>query len=93
MGAARRPPGSSPGALPGLRRRGIPQGRRRDLQGGDLLRSAGGRSGVRELRHGREAYWADERILSGSAFIEQVRAEAEAAGATAAHYPPLPWKR
>ena len=58
---------------------GIPQGRRKDLQGGGLLRSAGGWAGVRELRRGREAYMADERILGQTAFVEQLRTEAETA--------------
>jgi len=78
------------GRFPGPRRRareryrifmadGVPQGRRPDLQGGGLRRSAGGWAGVRELRRGREAYLGDERILGGTAFVDQVRAEAEAA--------------
>lgn len=65
---------------------GVAQGRRKDLQGGGLLRSAGGWAGVRELRRGREAYVGDERVLGQSAFVEQIRAEAEAALATQARY-------
>ena len=49
---------------------GVPQGRRKELQGGGLRRSAGGWAGVRELRRGREAYVADERILGQTAFVE-----------------------
>jgi len=65
---------------------GVPQGRRRELQGGGLVRSAGGWAGVRDLRRGREAYLADERILGQTAFVEQIRAEAEAALTASARY-------
>ena len=58
---------------------GTGQGRRPDLQGGGLRRSAGGWAGVAALRRGREAYLADERILGSPGFVEQVRREAEAA--------------
>jgi len=56
---------------------GVPQGRRPDLQGGGLLRSAGGWLAVEALRRGREAYAADERVLGGTEFVETLRAEAE----------------
>ena len=69
---------------------GVPQGRRRDLQGGGLRRSAGGWAGVRELRRGREAYLADERILGQTAFVEQIRTEAEAALTAQARYARVP---
>jgi REP element-mobilizing transposase RayT len=65
---------------------GVPQGRRKDLQGGGLRRSAGGWAGVRALRRGREAYVGDERILGQTAFVEQIRAEAEAALAAHTRY-------
>ncbi len=55
---------------------GVPQGRRKDLQGGGLVRSAGGWAGVRELRRGREAYVADERILGQPALVQKIRGEA-----------------
>ncbi|MBI2000508.1 MAG: transposase [candidate division NC10 bacterium] len=58
---------------------GIPQGRRPDLQGGDLLRSLGGWAAVAALRRGREAYAGDERILGSPAFVDQLRREAESA--------------
>ncbi len=58
---------------------GVGQGRRPDLQGGGLRRSAGGWAGVAALRRGREAYVGDERILGQPAFVEQIRREAEAA--------------
>ena len=56
---------------------GVSQGRRADLQGGGLIRSAGGWQAVQELRRGREAYMADERVLGGSEFVEAVLREAE----------------
>jgi hypothetical protein len=64
---------------------GIARGRRPDLQGGGLRRSAGGWQGVAALRRGREAYAGDERILGWSAFVEQCR-RVVAAGAP----PPAP---
>lgn len=48
----------------------IPLGRRPELQGGGLVRSAGGWRAVHQLRRGREAYLSDERVLGGSAFVE-----------------------
>jgi REP element-mobilizing transposase RayT len=56
---------------------GIRVGRRPELMGGGLLRSAGGWAAVRELRRGRESYAADERILGGTAFVETLRREQE----------------
>jgi REP element-mobilizing transposase RayT len=58
---------------------GIRQGRRPELQGGGLVRSLGGWAAVQELRRGREAYAADERVLGGSEFVEALRAEVERA--------------
>ena len=60
---------------------GVSQGRRADLQGGGLIRSVGGWQAVQELRRGREAYMADERILGGSDFVEAVLRDAEERGA------------
>jgi hypothetical protein len=40
--------------------------------------SGGGWAAVQALRRGREGYAADERILGGSAFVEEVRQEVEA---------------
>jgi REP element-mobilizing transposase RayT len=65
---------------------GVAQGRRKELQGGGLRRSAGGWAGVRELRRGREASLADERILGQTAFVERIRAEAETALGARARY-------
>lgn len=58
---------------------GVHQGRRPDLQGGGLVRSAGGWTAVGALRRGREAYGADERILGDSDFVGAMQAEVEAA--------------
>ncbi len=51
---------------------GCGQGRRPDLQGGGLRRSAGGWEGIAALRRGREGWAADERILGSGAFVEQI---------------------
>jgi REP element-mobilizing transposase RayT len=51
---------------------GIPLGRRPELQGGGLVRSAGGWRAVHQLRRGREAYLSDERVLGGSDFVEEL---------------------
>jgi len=56
---------------------GVEMGRRPELMGGGLLRSAGGWAAVRELRRGREGYAADERILGGIEFVEGLRQEIE----------------
>jgi putative transposase len=58
---------------------GVSQGRRVELQGGGLLRSAGGWEAVQELRRGREHYAGDERVLGSSAFVERMRQELSAA--------------
>ena len=60
---------------------GLPQGRRPDLQGGGLLRSQGGWAAVTALRRGREAYLGDERVLGGTAFVDQLRRALETAEA------------
>ena len=57
---------------------GIPLGRRPELQGGGLVRSAGGWTAVHELRRGREGYSSDERILGSSDFVDALRQEVEA---------------
>ena len=51
---------------------GVAAGRRPDLQGGGLRRSAGGWTAVQALRRGREHGAADERILGSGAFVEAV---------------------
>ena len=54
---------------------GIAQGRRPELQGGGLRRSAGGWEAVAALRRGREQWAADERILGSGPFVERVLEE------------------
>ena len=56
---------------------GTKQGARPDLQGGGLIRSAGGWAAVQALRRGREGYAGDERILGGTEFVERLRHEIE----------------
>lgn len=55
---------------------GVAQGRRSDLQGGGLVRSAGGWAAVQTLRRGREGWAADERILGSGEFVEAIKREA-----------------
>lgn len=57
---------------------GVSRGRRSDLQGGGLVRSHGGWTGVKDLRRGRESYTGDERVLGSSQFVETLREELEA---------------
>ncbi len=58
---------------------GVARGRRSDLMGGGLVRSAGGWAAVAALRRGREGYAGDERILGGTEFVEHMREEVERA--------------
>jgi putative transposase len=51
---------------------GVGQGRRVDLQGGGLRRSAGGWEVVGKLQRGREHGMADERVLGSGTFVEEV---------------------
>ena len=51
---------------------GVAQGRRKELQGGGLRRSAGGWEIVGDLHRGREHGMADERVLGSGAFVEEV---------------------
>lgn len=57
-------------------REGRARGWRPDLGGGGLIRSAGGWSQVVALRRRGEQRLADERILGGGEFVEQLLAEA-----------------
>ena len=57
--------------------KGISQGRRVDLTGGGLLRSAGGWEGVKLLREEKVYQKNDERILGDGDFVERVLASAE----------------
>jgi len=53
-------------------KRGITQGRRPDLVGGGLIRSAGGWSAVMALRRARDHMKSDERILGDGEFTQSV---------------------
>jgi REP element-mobilizing transposase RayT len=58
---------------------GAPLGKRPELGGGGLIRSAGGWKAVAALRRGREGYLGDERILGDSDFVQFVRDEMQRA--------------
>jgi putative transposase len=58
-------------------KKGIAEGRRQDLTGGGLLRSAGGWEGVKALREERVYQRNDERILGDGDFVGRVLASAE----------------
>jgi len=67
------------GKIPEARRRyrafvkkGIAEGRRPDLMGGGLVRSAGGWSALRTMRKGANRMKGDERILGEGDFVESV---------------------
>jgi biotin operon repressor len=47
-------------------------GKRDDLTGGGLRRSAGGWSGVFDLKRAKEAWRGDERVLGDGEFVDQV---------------------
>jgi len=57
--------------------RGIPEGRRTDLIGGGLIRSAGGWDRVQKLRKANLFMKSDERILGSGAFVEEVLKQAD----------------
>lgn len=56
-------------------RAGVNMGKREDLVGGGLLRSAGGWKGVRELSKNKQRWRGDERILGEGSFVEDVLKE------------------
>lgn len=58
-------------------KKGIAQGRRPDLVGGGLVRSAGGWSVVKTLRRSMDRMKGDERILGEGDFVESVLKEAQ----------------
>ena len=58
---------------------GAEQGRRKDLIGGGLIRSAGGWAVIKSLRKAGHFFKSDERILGDSDFAEQVLREANEA--------------
>jgi putative transposase len=57
--------------------KGLTMGRRKDLAGGGLLRSAGGWAEVASLRQRSERMPSDERILGSGTFVNAVLHEAE----------------
>ena len=59
--------------------KGIGQGKRQDLTGGGLIRSAGGWEAVRTLGKERVFQKSDERILGNGDFVESVLKSAEEA--------------
>ena len=58
-------------------RDGVGMGRREDLIGGGLRRSAGGWEGIRALRQMKEYWRGDERILGDGDFVNEVLKAAE----------------
>jgi len=59
--------------------KGVDQGRREDLTGGGLIRSAGGWLAVSALRKAKVQVKSDERILGDGEFVAQVLAQADEA--------------
>ena len=51
--------------------KGIGEGRREDLTGGGLVRSAGGWQNVKTMRRAKEWQKSDERILGDGDFVEE----------------------
>ena len=72
LGAARR-------AYRAFVEKGIALGRRQDLSGGGLLRSAGGWEGVKALREEKVYQRNDQRILGDGEFVRAVLASAQEA--------------
>ena len=58
-------------------KKGVPQGRRPELSGGGLVRSAGGWKALSALRSEAVRLKGDERILGDSDFVEAVLKEAD----------------
>ena len=71
-------------------RAGIPVGRRPELVGGGLVRSAGGWAAVRALRRQKEPMAGDPRILGSGDFVDGLLREAEERQRTAWRRPPTP---
>lgn len=57
--------------------RGVAEGKREDLTGGGLIRSAGGWSAVKELRESQVHMKSDERILGEGDFVSEILSQAE----------------
>ncbi|WP_319407624.1 hypothetical protein [uncultured Desulfosarcina sp.] len=53
-------------------KKGISQGRRPDLTGGGLVRSAGGWAALKTMRKGESRMKGDERILGQGDFVDSV---------------------
>jgi hypothetical protein len=53
-------------------KKGIAEGRREDLIGGGLIRSAGGWSAIKAMRNSATRVKSDERILGDTNFVEAV---------------------
>ena len=56
---------------------GIDEGRRDDLTGGGLIRSAGGWSAIKELRRSKIQIRSDERILGDGDFVSEILSKSE----------------
>lgn len=56
---------------------GVDQGRRPELVGGGLIRSAGGWAGIKALRGDDRQVMGDERILGGEEFVQSVLEQAQ----------------
>lgn len=56
---------------------GMGMGRREDLMGGGLKRSAGGWDGIQRLRKAKEFWRGDERILGDGGFVNEVLKRSE----------------
>ena len=56
---------------------GVPKGRRPELQGGGLVRSAGGWTELVALRRTKEAVAGDARVLGGGDFVERLWREVQ----------------
>lgn len=57
--------------------KGVDQGRRKDLIGGGLIRSAGGWEGIKAMRRANIRVKSDERILGDSDFVTEILARAD----------------
>lgn len=66
-------------------------GKRPELIGGGLVRSAGGWSAVKELRRGREAFKSDERVLGHGEFVDQILREIAPGLSERPELPRLSW--
>jgi len=70
-------PGSARRSYRNFVKKGVAEGKRHDLTGGGLLRSAGGWEGVKALREEKVYQRNDERILGDGDFVGRVLASAK----------------